>query len=962
MLPYIRQRPQSTKLWLSIYKPRTILACRVNDSGIDVGEETITYDGVTTGSYLNIRPGMTLLVGSSPDARDYGKLRIKDSTGTYITVAENSEIDWQDDAYLTVKSFYEIWPVFPYYVQSGEDVTFYKDKNIAYTNQNSDEGLGSLVCMGTHFAGFAGSQVYYTSTGTVSVSNQTPLSYSWIFEGGSPTGSTSATPGLVTYNTPGHYTTRLVVSTSQGIQDISYRHVSIYNRPGSGTSVPIQKWELDSFDGSRDEGGYTAKFLVWENIEDIVDGALVVLFAEDAYGTDYISIGGNAENRSSIVFAGYILDGSIAYNYQDSRVEFEVVSSAEIMKKQMGLSISIDSVANPSTWYELEDLDVLKALYHYFRWHSTLLNTTDLRYVGTNYKFEYFDTESASLYDAMASFLQSSLLGSLICDRQNSLYAEVGAETYDDITDIPYDMDILRQDWMNEPEITVRTNKDIAYLELSGVAWSGVSTGTWEEFIAAAPGNSLSYYGNMDSQTGLILTTQTDLNILVGNVFAYRNSIYPEVAMEIAGNYRNLDIVPLKRELLTINRTDTHKGIVFNRKAFHISSISWEYNPLGQSFFPSITLAELTHGFPGVTILRPETPISNYPELPPIDLPPFPIIPIPTPNPLPPPIVPNPPPGDPVCITDDAAPQNVHQLWVSAELRSDLGAIDQIEGWLGCFLRRDSATFHSAVEIYGRWEKSVDGGSTWEEWLENDYWGVKSDPESVAGRPDQDPWPPGTEYRAFWFDGLVNAFEIQGVYVFLEPTTTTVPQWYFTGTSTLYWAHGPFPITFNVGESVQYHTGTVNITAIPGTSTAGWFAFRYFYTAKSPDDKGISSINGSVWGASSSFGLTPGQWAWHNRAGGNVPPLPGVDETTLCLNLFGTGTLGNNVASFSWDGETDKTAYQAFETFPQQAKNISGELYMIMYGDQPPIYRITIYEIYLWNVCFPPSTGIGGYE
>jgi hypothetical protein len=107
---------------------------------------------------------------------------------------------------------------------------------------------------------------------------------------------------------------------------------------------PILKWELLDLAGNRDAGGYTAhrvRDLAYENI--IRDGALVIIHAEDWYTKDTKqSIGGNALNRSSIFFSGYIMNGTIQYNYQDGYVEFEVGSPTEIMKSMEGFCYRCD--------------------------------------------------------------------------------------------------------------------------------------------------------------------------------------------------------------------------------------------------------------------------------------------------------------------------------------------------------------------------------------------------------------------------------------------------------------------------------------------------------------------------------------------------------------------------------------------------------------------------------------------
>lgn len=704
----------STKLWLSVYKPKIVFAAQVNDSGIAVGEDEIAYDNLVTGSYANVRPGMTMYVGSTPNASDQGRLRVRyaSSTGT-VRVAENSEVNWQNDLYITIRDFYEIWSVFPNYALNGTTVTFYKDNDIVYAGQNADAGLGTIVTMNPHHAGFVGSNVYWTAEHSKSVADRLPLSYSWIFEGATITGSTSVTPGNVTYNTPGHFTTRLTITTNDGIQDTSYRHVSIYDREG-GANPPIKSWELINLKGSREEGGYSSTIRMFENISDIVDGALIVIFAEDMYGSVTGSVGGNAPNRSDIVFVGYVINGSIRYDYQHSYVEFDVGSSSEIMKQQPGLSISLDSVVTPATWYELADMDVLKTIYHYFKWHSTLLNTNDLIFTGTNYKFQYFDSEASTLYDAMQSFMQGSLLGTVINDRQNTLYIEDGAETRD-YTALALDYTLLRQDWRDEPEIIEVPMDEVSYLELSGVAWNGANTGTWAEFVSASPGYSMGYFGTLEQQTGLVLTSQSQLNTLTGRVFAYRNARYPDITVQIAGNYRSFDITPLKKYGMTIFSGDTVRGINFVNKPLHIEEMNWEFDAKRQLLSPEVRLHEFTDSYPGVTIIRPQTPIVNPPQQPPISLPPFPIIPFPTPSPFPPAVVPAPPPSIPGCWEAgmDAPPNGPYYLSYSGELRSDE---DGVTIPFECLIRNLGIPFNTYICFNGTWEYSIDGGTTWVTW------------------------------------------------------------------------------------------------------------------------------------------------------------------------------------------------------------------------------------------------------
>ena len=62
--------------------------------------------------------------------------------------------------------------------------------------------------------------------------------------------------------------------------------------------------------------GILLNWLCMKTSASVKDGALVVIFADDYYGATKQSIG-NVPNRGSIVFVGYIIDGSISVNYRN---------------------------------------------------------------------------------------------------------------------------------------------------------------------------------------------------------------------------------------------------------------------------------------------------------------------------------------------------------------------------------------------------------------------------------------------------------------------------------------------------------------------------------------------------------------------------------------------------------------------------------------------------------------------
>lgn len=624
-LDLLRSQPHKTDLYLSIYRPNTVMTARVTGT-YSTGDTTISFYSAS-GDYTDLYPDLTVMVGTVPNSDDIGRIRMRAASGTYFVAAENG-ITWQTGNYLTFLDYIDIQAIYPKIIQdpsNQENVIFYKDGNIPYSNQNTI--YGTFPNAGPHRALFLESGTatsYYTATGTYNVTSSA-LTYSWAFQGGTPTGSTAITPGNVTYSSPGHYKTRLIVTAANGAVDTTYRYVSVYHRPGAGSSTPTLRWEFLSFQGSRSEGGYTASFKVYENIGDVQPNALVVIFADTWYGGTKVNVGGNAQGNQSIVFVGYILEDTIRFDWEKSSVEFQVGSVSEVMKETEGFSVSCESKASPATWFELQEMNVQKAVYHYLKWHSTVLRVTDFQYISEDRLVQYFDADRGSLYDAIDSFLRDGMLGSLISDRQGKLWGEIspfGLET--PFTTIPNYFTIHKRDWMGSPTIRERRNSELSLIELGGIAFYGVASNAFSALISNAPSTAPLYYGKSDRKEGLILNSQQQLNRIAGNYLANFNTEFPDISMSLNGFYNNFDIAPLERLFLTISQDDSVASRSLQHLPYIVESMEFSYNPKNQSFLPDITLNQIATGTAGVTVLIPAvSPDEGY-TIPSLDLPPLP--------------------------------------------------------------------------------------------------------------------------------------------------------------------------------------------------------------------------------------------------------------------------------------------------------------------------------------------------
>ncbi|NGX44861.1 MAG: hypothetical protein K940chlam2_00001, partial [Chlamydiae bacterium] len=371
-LSRVRTRPHRTRLWLGIYQPRVIFQGRIAQAFIPKGARAINLDGIS-GDFNIIQGGETCFISTIAGGNELGRIRVRSATATGLVLAENS-ITWRNDWYLTVVRYFEPWGVYPRVtLDDDNDPTFYKDYDIAYTDQNTN--LDPVICLGPNHAGFLEpdgiatgiASVWYTSSGTFDPTEGGGIaSYSWHMEGGNPTGSTDAHPGYVSYTGCGQFVTSLSVTTDGGAVFTGYRHIQILTRPDQpGSCKPFFRWGLRSLEGNRGQGGYNARIWVRDVVDTdvIVDGALVVVFSEDWEGGtntgitgSYVKIGANAENRDQILFTGYILEDSIRLDPVTSQVDFKVGSITQRMAELGTFNIALDAEDNGEPWTEFPSL------------------------------------------------------------------------------------------------------------------------------------------------------------------------------------------------------------------------------------------------------------------------------------------------------------------------------------------------------------------------------------------------------------------------------------------------------------------------------------------------------------------------------------------------------------------------------------------------------------------------------
>ena len=645
----LAQQPQQAQLYLSVYKPPIVLQALVNSGALGKGSMTIPFDTVSTGSYGAVLPGMTMYVGTSLGANDVGTIRVRSITSTEIKVAENYEIHWQDNLYLTIIKFQEVWPVTQRVtVISGTTSQCWKDYDIDWPGDDVAFKF-PVWTMGSHWAGFKGVVNNYQS-GIVWMKDPQPASNTmiWDFEGGDVAHSTSTGTVSVTYNTPGYYTTTMSV-VQGGITGSSYRQVSIYDRPGEGLNVPIQKFTLDDFDESKKDNGCTATVTVYEQIPSIIAGGLICIFGEFWYGTTKLDANNNPldlsheQSRIDNFFVGYIQENTIKYAYDRSSVTFKVYSPIKMLDQCTGPSLRIlddrdTKNDGESDWFYMYHPTTYKFLMHYLKWHSTYLNCNDVVIdYNTNVlgqPAEINDSEQTSMMSFLVNYMKNTLLGEAVCDRRGVLYLSENSLAPDPTNlNMKTDMHIWSHNWIGEPEITETEFPAVTCLEINGVAYDNVS-GTWQQMISCAPNQFATERGKAQNEVipGMALIDQNQLNSLTQKYYGYENSRY-SLDITLKGTYLNLGIVPNMVEYVTIQPGDTVRNILINNVPFLVTEVKWKYNAVGYSLVPEVIMKQVDTGWNGLAMtvpppaapVYPTVPSPVIPPVPPYVVPPYPI-------------------------------------------------------------------------------------------------------------------------------------------------------------------------------------------------------------------------------------------------------------------------------------------------------------------------------------------------
>ena len=607
---------QHSRIYLAVKPMEVFYSAQVNQTVLSTDEMiSIIYDG-GSGNLADVLPGMLLLVGSSPGGAEKGFLRIrKAATSTVIYFGMTSEVVFEDDDYLTV---IDDFPLTDKPAASISNLTVI-DSAINYSNQHKYMDpipiMGPMVAV----AELVGVSVNLTlDPGVSTVLGSNISAYAHSITGPATvtiTNGTTATPTFE-FTATGWYRWTLTVTAANTKTATGYRWIFVWSQADSPALIS-QHAAVDNPTGDADSGIYEFNATLWDHadLDNVAERALVVLFAEDWYGDTKQSIG-PIPGWENVITWGWIGGETINWDPKGGSVKFTVRGPAWWLQQIDTQAVTINNIdgSAPTTWDQIEDLDVDKALWHMAHWRSTITAVCDIFLPGDSTPALSLDGGLGTVWDALKN-IAKQIGAAPICDRYGRIFIQKDPQLTPAASrsTIPVVMDIGKAKWKDSIQLERRLVKPTSIVDLNALSSSGIAT---TQLWSRAPGNLSGSYGKSESVDGYIVADQDGANILSGLILAQKNNPQPVVPLSLAGNNRMIDIAPVQYLTQSIARGDTKRGITWSTRKLIPQKVQLVINNKTGAIHPEIEAEAETNGPAGITYIPPATVVNNIPSSP----------------------------------------------------------------------------------------------------------------------------------------------------------------------------------------------------------------------------------------------------------------------------------------------------------------------------------------------------------
>ncbi len=668
-LDLLRQHPQSSDIYMIIQQPERfteaeymsarrwidyVWSCRVHADPLTDPVYNLSVD--TPSGNANLLDGMTVLISSTAYGEwDRGIVRLRTdqvvngATNT-LTIAPASEFRGRvkKGDYVVVLDEFRLWQRFSRVELVAGVVLWYKDWDLRWINIGANDPARRLAMlppvpiMGPHAVKFidtpnVNSQFYFDWSNSYPTAQGAAMATwaSWgqqDFAGNTWTSAAQVPGWQATKGISGLKGFRVVLEVNDGNGNAltlpyrrGVRYVFTLRRPGQKqpgdpeNAEPIVNFTLnESVAGSFSQGYWRTSVTISHEEADkyaVLPGALVILFTDDWYMADspYLAPTGMRNvslgpiyDRENILLVGRVADGSITVDPETSDVTFEVLSTGEESSRYENVPIVVQDKIDSLDWIDVPNLTVDRAAHMYIAWHTTMSLVADVYQTGDTHTLYAMDFTAGDIYSTINNFYWDRIFARLLCDKYGRFFSEVDVQMqpYGSV-DTEWVLD--DGDWLDSLNIKHYEASRCKAAECGGVTYIGGAIGA---VLSRAPGVFDKYRGTLQPSNYLAVNTQAELNILSGRFLEYQNYEW-EVGMQLAGNWRHLDIVP---QAATYADIDAERGPIDGRLI--IRAVSNDFNVEAGCIFTSIqTEIEEDDGVPGVTVVVP-TDLPDKPRQP----------------------------------------------------------------------------------------------------------------------------------------------------------------------------------------------------------------------------------------------------------------------------------------------------------------------------------------------------------
>lgn len=610
-LVYLRDKhPHFGKFYLSFLNPAVVYCGTISGTPAK-GDRSLTVVNVS-GDISKCVAGNTVLIGTSPGDYSISRRRYRSRVGNVITIDENS-VTWAAGQYVTVLDDHMVYPIYPYITDDAPFV-FYKDRDVVYSNQNTN--IPPVAIAGDVKVGFLKfGSIVFDLDGTESYamkSGATIVSYLWECTEGTIAAPTSAITTL-TMTTATQCWLKLTVTDSSGTSQSTYRRVYVHDR--TGVNSPHMDFEIIGNPvGSYSSGGWEMRVRLYADAElsSIPDNTQVVLWYESFYDGEEVYIGDNRNIR----FVGYITSEIVSSTFgQSGYVEFNVSTVNKVLDTCNMFSISLEEYDTVDTWYRFprNTLTVARAIHHLWRWHSTLFDVCDVLLPTENTSTMYAcdDMANGTLMTITSWAYTNGIFAKGCCTKTGRLIFKEDILMLPTARQnaLPEVIDITLQDCRGDVISQYTRNSDwtTSAVTASGYAMlAGIPT----PLVSKAPGDSPENKGQ-DTYTveRLCISDQAELNVLCGRLFAKLNTEIQELRLSLSGNYP-VDVAA-QEWYVTSMAVDKRGNTITNAKLTCIS-VTDVINMIAGTVYPECIFELKFTSEDGVTYIYPviEPPLS----------------------------------------------------------------------------------------------------------------------------------------------------------------------------------------------------------------------------------------------------------------------------------------------------------------------------------------------------------------